>query len=55
MQYDLKLAKTYDLKCRVTQYYKCQRYDHIETVYYNQQKYGHYRDNHRTDKYAEKK
>lgn len=26
IQYDLKLAETYDSKCRVTQCYKCQRY-----------------------------
>jgi hypothetical protein len=23
IQYDLKLAEIYDLKCKVTQYYKC--------------------------------
>jgi len=26
IQCDLKLAETYDPKCRVTQCYKCQRY-----------------------------
>jgi hypothetical protein len=35
IQYDLKLAEIYNLKCRVTQCYKYQRYDYIKTAYYN--------------------
>ena len=36
IQYDLKLAEIYDLKCRVTQCYKCQRYGYIGTACHNQ-------------------
>jgi hypothetical protein len=54
IQYDLKLAETYDPKCRVTQCYKCQRYGHIGTACHNQQKCGHCGGEHRTDECIER-
>jgi hypothetical protein len=35
IQYDLKLAETYDPKYRVAQCYKCQKYGHIGTACHN--------------------
>jgi hypothetical protein len=54
MQYDLKLAETYDPKCRVTQCYKCQKYGHISTACHNQRKCGHCGGDHSTEECAEK-
>jgi hypothetical protein len=54
IQYDLKLAETYDPKCKVTQCYKCQRYGHIGTACHNQQKYSHCGGKHRIDKCIKK-
>jgi hypothetical protein len=54
IQYDLKLAETYDPRCRIMQCYKRQKYGYIGTTCYNQQKCGHCGGDHRTDECAEK-
>jgi len=54
IQYDLKLAETYDPKSRVTQCYKCQRYGHIAPACHNQQKCGHCGGDHSTSECAMK-
>jgi hypothetical protein len=54
IQYDLKLAEIYNLKCRVTQYYKCQRYSYIAPTCRNQRKCGHCDEDYNTEKCIKK-
>jgi hypothetical protein len=48
IEYDLKLTERYDVSCRITQYFKCQRYGHISLIYLNTEKCGHCGGNHNT-------
>jgi hypothetical protein len=54
IQYDLKLAEIYNLKYKVTQYYKCQRYSYITPICRNQRKYDYCDENYNTEKYIKK-
>jgi hypothetical protein len=48
MKYDLKMVERYDVSCRVTQCFKCQKYKHISLVCLNTEVYGHYGGSHST-------
>jgi hypothetical protein len=46
--YDLKLTERYDVSCRITQCFKCQKYGHISSICSNTEKCGHCGGSHNT-------
>jgi hypothetical protein len=50
--YDLKLIKRYDVSYRITQCFKCQKYEYINSVCSNTEKCGHCGGSHNTGTYA---
>jgi hypothetical protein len=54
INYNLKLMKRYDIKCCITQCFKCQKYGYISIICMNAEKYGYCGEEHSSESCAEK-
>jgi hypothetical protein len=52
LRYDLKLVERYDIGCRITQCFKCQKYGHISLICLNKETCGHCGKDYNTEIYV---